>query len=175
MKQVWGAAIAQWIRLHLPSCRLGFESQAHHLRFLQSNFVLCCHCVEERTKINKKEAGFGPIFKQKSTRSLLIKRAFSPLPFRSHFCLRLRCFLKCLIVAWWGKTFQPKSPFNISQQKWFQSRPTLKGANLFNYLLLLLLWLPLNFFSVETKNQVLKTSVTRLGNFWKFLVLNLLT
>ena len=29
----WGAAIAQWIRLRLPSRRPGFESQAHHLRF----------------------------------------------------------------------------------------------------------------------------------------------
>ena len=28
-----GAAIAQWIRLRLPSCRPGFESQAHHLNF----------------------------------------------------------------------------------------------------------------------------------------------
>ena len=30
-----GAAIAQWIRLRLPSCRPGFESQAHHLCFHQ--------------------------------------------------------------------------------------------------------------------------------------------
>ena len=28
-----GAAIAQWIRLRLPSCRPGFKSQAHHLCF----------------------------------------------------------------------------------------------------------------------------------------------
>ena len=28
-----GAAIAQWIRLRLPSCRPGFESQANHLSF----------------------------------------------------------------------------------------------------------------------------------------------
>ena len=28
-----GAAIAQWIRLGLPSSRPGFESQARHLRF----------------------------------------------------------------------------------------------------------------------------------------------
>ena len=28
-----GAAIAQWIRLHLPSCCPGFESQAHYLCF----------------------------------------------------------------------------------------------------------------------------------------------
>ena len=30
---IWGAAIAQWIRLCLPFCRPGFESQARHLRF----------------------------------------------------------------------------------------------------------------------------------------------
>ena len=35
VKWNWGAAIAQWIRLHLPSCRPGFESQAHHLCFFQ--------------------------------------------------------------------------------------------------------------------------------------------
>ena len=34
-----GAAIAQWIRSRLPSCR-GFESQAHHLRFFQFEFKL---------------------------------------------------------------------------------------------------------------------------------------
>ena len=33
-----GAAIAQWIRLYLPSCHPGFESQAHHLRFYQFKF-----------------------------------------------------------------------------------------------------------------------------------------
>ena len=31
----WGAAIAQWIHLQLPSCHPGLESQAHHLRFHQ--------------------------------------------------------------------------------------------------------------------------------------------
>ena len=35
----WGAAIAQWIRSRLPSCRPGFESQAHHLRFFQFEFI----------------------------------------------------------------------------------------------------------------------------------------
>ena len=30
----FGAAIAQWIRLCLPSCRPEFGSQAHHQRFL---------------------------------------------------------------------------------------------------------------------------------------------
>ena len=41
--QIWrgrDAAIAQWIRLRLPSCRPGFESQAHHLCFHQ--FIKKC-------------------------------------------------------------------------------------------------------------------------------------
>ena len=33
-----GAAVAQWIRLRLPSCRPGFDSQAHHLCFFQFQF-----------------------------------------------------------------------------------------------------------------------------------------
>ena len=32
--KVCGAAIAQWIRLHLPSCCPGFDYQAQHLHFL---------------------------------------------------------------------------------------------------------------------------------------------
>ena len=35
-----GAAVAQWIRSRLPSCRPGFESQAHHLHFFQFEFKL---------------------------------------------------------------------------------------------------------------------------------------
>ena len=48
--------IAQWIRLCLPSCRPGFESQAHHICFnrLQSN--LCFICLR---KINKKGPGLA--------------------------------------------------------------------------------------------------------------------
>ena len=30
-----GAAVTQWIRLRLPSCRPGFKTQAHYLRFYQ--------------------------------------------------------------------------------------------------------------------------------------------
>ena len=29
----WGAAIAQWIHLHLPFCRPRLESQGHQLHF----------------------------------------------------------------------------------------------------------------------------------------------
>ena len=47
----------QWICQHLPSCCPGFKSQAHHLRFRQ--FIDLCNA--ERTKINKKEAGIGPL------------------------------------------------------------------------------------------------------------------
>ena len=47
-----GAAIAQWIRLHLPSCRPGFESQAHHLCFfnLYLSFELECEKNENKQK-----------------------------------------------------------------------------------------------------------------------------
>ena len=63
-----GAAIAQWIRLRLPSCCPGFESQAHHLCFFQ--FILFklyfCHLNlnVKTTKINKKEVGIGPFLRK---------------------------------------------------------------------------------------------------------------
>ena len=53
------STIAQWIRLRLPSCNPGFESQAHHLRYYQFIIVLC---NVEKTKINKKVAGIGPFY-----------------------------------------------------------------------------------------------------------------
>ena len=40
---------AQWIRLHLPSCRPGFESHAHHLCFFNLN------CVVLKRRKNKKK------------------------------------------------------------------------------------------------------------------------
>ena len=51
--------IAQWIRLHLPFCGQGFDSQAHHIK----SFTLYCHCVEKRKKINKKRPGLVQIKK----------------------------------------------------------------------------------------------------------------
>ena len=53
------AGVAQWIRLRLPSCRPGFESQSHHLSFYQFIFELC-HV--EKIKINKRGRDW-PIFK----------------------------------------------------------------------------------------------------------------
>ena len=50
MYSSWGAATAQWICLRLPSCRLGFESQAHHLRFYHLQY-LCYISRVRRTKI----------------------------------------------------------------------------------------------------------------------------
>ena len=44
-----GAAIAQWIRLCLPSCRTGFESQAQHLSFYPFIFELC-HVEKSKLK-----------------------------------------------------------------------------------------------------------------------------
>ena len=58
-RKSWGTAIAQWIRLRLPFCHPGFESQAHHLHFNQ--FIKLCNV--EKTKINKNEAGIGPFKK----------------------------------------------------------------------------------------------------------------
>ena len=53
------AAIAPWFRLRLPSCGLGFESQAHHLCF----FNLYWNCNKKRTKINKKRPGLAHFLK----------------------------------------------------------------------------------------------------------------
>ena len=49
------STIAQWIRLHLPSCHHGFESQAHHLSFHQ--FIELYNV--EKTKINKQRPGLA--------------------------------------------------------------------------------------------------------------------
>ena len=43
-KNIWGAAIARWIRLRLPSSRPGFESQSHHLCFFQFIKLKLCIC-----------------------------------------------------------------------------------------------------------------------------------
>ena len=53
---IFGAGITQWIRLHLPYCGPGFESQAHHqyIFHLLSILYYYCHCVAIRTKTNKK-------------------------------------------------------------------------------------------------------------------------
>ena len=64
----WGAAIAQWIRLRLPSCRPGFESQAHQQCFFK--FILfklyICHLIwnVKRTKLNEKLPGLAHFFKK---------------------------------------------------------------------------------------------------------------
>ena len=58
----WGAAIAQWICLHPPSCCPRFESQAHHLSFYQFIFELC-HVEKDENK--QKEVGIGPFFSKK--------------------------------------------------------------------------------------------------------------
>ena len=53
MRKYRGAAIAQWIRLRLPSSRPGFESQAHHLCFFQIiylSFELECEKNENKQK-----------------------------------------------------------------------------------------------------------------------------
>ena len=52
MDHHWGAAIAQWISLHLPPCCPGFESQARQIRFFILHF--------EKNENKQKEAGLGP-------------------------------------------------------------------------------------------------------------------
>ena len=42
-----GSAIAQWIRLRLPSCGPGFESQAHYLRFLNKKHLFTVNYIEK--------------------------------------------------------------------------------------------------------------------------------
>ena len=55
-----GDAIAQWIRLLLPSCHPGFESQA------LVNVYLNCVMEMEKTKTNKKVAGNGPFLNEEN-------------------------------------------------------------------------------------------------------------
>ena len=50
IKPSWDAAIAQWIRLCLPSCRPGFESQAYHLSFYKFIVVSCGNDENKRKK-----------------------------------------------------------------------------------------------------------------------------
>ena len=50
------AAIAQRIRLRLPFCCPGFESQAHHLCF--HKFIKMCNVENDENK--RKEARIGP-------------------------------------------------------------------------------------------------------------------
>ena len=59
----FGAAIAPCYRLCPQSCGRTFESQAHHIRFFNLNYL---NCKEKRKKINNKEAGIGPFFKNKT-------------------------------------------------------------------------------------------------------------
>ena len=83
-----GVAIAQWNRLRLPSCHRRFESQAHHLRFLWSNFVLYCHCVEKRTKNNKKRPALAHFLKKKKRKKewyiIVLKETDNYVPSRVH-------------------------------------------------------------------------------------------
>ena len=48
-----GAAITQWNRLRLPSCRPRFESQAQHVRFIDISQIcaIFCICIEKGTKL----------------------------------------------------------------------------------------------------------------------------
>ena len=57
----WGAVIAQRIRLLLPYCRPGFESQAYHLHFF--HFILFVLYLSREKNENKTKRGrIWPIF-----------------------------------------------------------------------------------------------------------------
>ena len=74
-----GAAIAQWIRLRLPSCcGPGFEFRAHHLPMLvYSHILFCiCHWIEKRTKLIKKRPGFDPTIITGAVPSLIPGNSF---------------------------------------------------------------------------------------------------
>ena len=60
LKDNMGAAIAHWICLHLPSCRPGFESQAHHQCFNQ--FIFEFHIWFGKDKNNHKRGRDWLIF-----------------------------------------------------------------------------------------------------------------
>ena len=59
-----GAVIAQWIRLHLPSCGPRFDPRAQHLRFVD----LYLNCDEKRKKLNKKRLELCHLEKQGTSR-----------------------------------------------------------------------------------------------------------
>ena len=90
MTDRWGAAIAQWIRLQLPSCCSEFKSQAHHICFFQ--FILfklyICHLNwnMKRTKQNKKRPGLAHFKKDRLVCQCLISCS---LTYPSY----LRCFI----------------------------------------------------------------------------------
>ena len=60
-----------WIHLHLPSCRPGFESQAHYLHFNQ--FIKLCNV--EKMKVNKKKPGLAHFFKKRIAVPLFMSRS----------------------------------------------------------------------------------------------------
>ena len=62
----WGAAIAQWICLRLPSCCRGFTSQSHHQHFYQFKIEFKLWRVE-KTKINKKKPGLAHLLNKKTS------------------------------------------------------------------------------------------------------------
>ena len=54
----WGRDSSMYL-----SCSPGFESQALHLRFCSQVYYYTSHCIEKRTKINKKMPGQAHVLK----------------------------------------------------------------------------------------------------------------
>ena len=76
------AAIAQWIRQPLPSSRPG-SSPKHTIYAFFKLYI--CHLIwnVKRTKINKKETGFGQLFKRQQGPNFTKKCRMLNFPFRT--------------------------------------------------------------------------------------------
>ena len=108
------ATIAQWIRLCLPSCCPGFESQAHHLRFFQ--FILfklyICHLNwnVKRTKINKKRPVLAHLQKKEKSSRMKVTSYLKYRPLRV-----VRSHIFFIFTLRWGKNSVTRySLFNSS-------------------------------------------------------------
>ena len=98
------AAISLWLRLFLPSCSPGFESQAHHLHFFQ--FILLKLQLEWEKDENKRKRGRDwPIFFRKCyTR----RPGFDSVP-REKLSWKLRQVGTLDCVPWLVKTLSSQS------------------------------------------------------------------
>ena len=93
-------AIAPWFHLCLQSCGPGFESQAHHLPFLNLYYW---NCIEKITKINKKRLGLAHFFKKRGRVWPIWKEKYW-LRKIVNFCQIVFCFgfsrLNLLLARW---------------------------------------------------------------------------
>ena len=84
------STIAQWIRLCLPSCCPGFNSQARHLCFYHNSQIcaIFVHAMWEKNENKQREAEIGPFFKKNllsyggNTKFVVYKHCFSHISTR---------------------------------------------------------------------------------------------